>query len=150
LVDLGRPLARGEQARLHVATDAEIFTTFDASRKDRFFELIDPGWFPVPAGAEGGAFPFSMRVKTRDPYVPVGRADRVSLQRSGEDWLLESRSDTPGRLATLLAGAYTVEEKSADGITVRVYSYAAQRKGQAALLANLALGFVQTYTAFLG
>lgn len=94
-------------------------------------------WYPQPIS--GGFIPahtFRARVRARKPLTPFATGETVRRGEDGDWNLVETRMDRPVRSVTVLAGSYTIQEETANGVTCRVASYGlAKGKAGARMLA---------------
>ncbi|MBL0312795.1 MAG: hypothetical protein IPP78_08790 [Holophagaceae bacterium] len=115
---------------------------------DNYWELGTSPWFPQP-DLNGQAYSIKARIRTQKPFVPMacGRTAR----RFEEDGFngVEVRIDEPIQFFVVLAGKYSMQEETKDGLTIRVATYAFAPR-DAPKLFTLTRNIINYYQSFLG
>jgi hypothetical protein len=150
LVQLPKPLEKGGRVALHVTTEGDFFADVSGENVDNYFGLFGFSWFPEPIGWNTNLHTFTLRVRTRKPYVPVSSGTTTALREDDKHFELESASTVPVRQVAVFAGKYKTHEDTADGLTIRVHSYAMANKFIVAVLPGLARELIRYYRDQLG
>ncbi len=116
---------------------------------DSYWQLGISPWFPQP-DLQGQFYTFHALVRVKKPFVPFAPGKTLRRGADGDDNLLETQVDKPICFATILAGAYTIEEEVRNGVTIRVATYALKNPRAVKQLTNLAANIIQYYEEFLG
>ncbi|MBZ5637616.1 MAG: hypothetical protein LAO51_02545 [Acidobacteriia bacterium] len=150
LVQLPHPLAKGERIVLRFSTEGAIFTGFGGETIDNYFDLFGASWFPRPFGWDQGLYTFTLKVKTRKPYYPLASGTTTAFREDGDHYALESSSTVPVEQPAVFAGKYKNHEEKADGLTIRLHSYAMANKYVVEVLPGLARELIRYYRDHLG
>jgi hypothetical protein len=116
---------------------------------DSFWELGTEPWFPQPE-LNGQYYTIHSTVKVKKPFVPFAPGETVSRREDGDYNVVENVIDKPVQFAVVLAGKYSFEEETQNGLTIRVASYAGKNERAMKQLSNLAFKIIQFYEPFLG
>ncbi|MBL8114507.1 MAG: hypothetical protein JNK60_16625, partial [Acidobacteria bacterium] len=124
---------------------------FERVGGDNYWELeIASGWYPQPRSMNASKHTFHAVVRTPKAFTAFGAGDTVRRAVEGETSVYEVSLDRPVPFANLLAGKYTIEESTEDGVTCRVASYGMAKGSSARKLLNLFHVFRNFYTLLLG
>ncbi|HMM34408.1 MAG TPA: M1 family aminopeptidase [Thermoanaerobaculia bacterium] len=148
VVALPKPLAPG--ARLTLRLDYEA-PYFERAGGDNLWELpIASGWYPQPLAFNSSHHTFHAVVRARKPFLAFASGETV--RRTEEDgWnVLETRLEKPVPFATVLAGKYTTQESTEDGVTCRVASYGIPKEMSGKMLLSVFHGVRKFYEWLLG
>jgi hypothetical protein len=118
-------------------------------RGDNYWELGIRPWFPQPSLA-GQGYTFHCRVGVPKPFVPFAPGETVRRDEEGGDNVLETKVEKPIQYAVILAGKYDMEESVADGVKIRVASYALDNPRGRKQLIGVAAEIIAYYREFLG
>src|SRR6267154_170346 len=118
IVQLSRPLARGEQQRLRFETQGDILTDWNGRRYDNFFALTFDAWYPRPAWSSSG-YSSSLTIRTRDPFIPAASGEVITRRAAGgfEDLETHTRETNDGPV--VFAGNYITREEKTGEVTIR-------------------------------
>jgi hypothetical protein len=116
---------------------------------DSYWILGTEPWFPQP-NLNGQYYTVQSTVKVKKPFVPLAPGDTVSRREEGEYNVLESKIDKPVQWLVTMAGKYSFEEETRNGLTIRVASYAGKNTRAMKQLTNLAFSMIEFYEKFLG
>ncbi|HEY0159976.1 MAG TPA: M1 family aminopeptidase [Thermoanaerobaculia bacterium] len=116
---------------------------------DSYWQLGTEPWFPQP-GLNGQYFRVQSTLKVPKPWVPLLPGDTVSRRAEGEYNVLETKLDKPVQFLVAMAGRYTLEEETRNGLTVRVASYAGKNPRAVKELSGLAFSMIALFEKFLG
>ncbi|HEU4888822.1 MAG TPA: M1 family aminopeptidase, partial [Thermoanaerobaculia bacterium] len=116
---------------------------------DSYFELGTEPWFPQPE-LNGQYYTIHSTVKVKKPYVAFAPGETVSRREEGDYNVIENKIDKPVQFAVVLAGKYSYEEETQNGLTIRVASYAGKNTRAMKQLTNLAFKIIEFYEPFLG
>jgi len=148
IVALPRPVAAGTRLTLRLGYDAPFF---ERAGGDNVWELpIGAGWYPQPPHPNASGHTFHAVVRARKPFVPFASGDTVRREEGPEWNLLETRLARPVAYATVLAGKYTVQESTEDGVTCRIASYGIPKAMAGKQLLSVFHGTRKFYTWLLG
>ena len=150
LVLLPDPLRRGQSVRLRFETAGEVLTDLHGGRQDNYFNLFLDPWFPRPDRWTSRGTPFSLKVRTRKPFVPVASGGTRSLRDSGDYFELETTSSRPASLIAVFAGKYVTREGTFRDTIIRVHAYAAGREDLLGRMPRVANMFLRFYEKTLG
>ncbi len=150
LVQLPRALEKGERITLRVAAEGDIFTNRSGENVDNYFELFDYPWYPRPFGWAATPYTFSLKIRTRKPYYPVASGDTTAFREDENHFELEASSTVPVSDVAVFAGKYKTHEETADGVAIRVHSYAMANKFVVEVLPRLARELIRYYRDHLG
>ena len=106
-------------------------------------------WFPRPE-LDGQFYTVHSIVKVKKPFVPFAPGETVSRREEGDYNVVENKIEKPVQYAVVLAGRYSFEEETRNGLTIRVASYATKNTRAAKQLTNLAFQMIAFYEPFLG
>jgi hypothetical protein len=146
LVQLAETAPAEKPLKLKFEIDGDFLV---APGGDSYWELGVWDWFPQPELA-GQLYTFHAVVRVKKPFVPFAPGKTVRRAVEGDDNLLETRVDKPICFAVVLAGNYTIQEETKNGVTIRVATYALDNSRAVKQLANLAANIIQYYQEFLG
>lgn len=143
------PLAPGAPVKLVFSYDAPFFERVGG---DNYWELpIAGAWYPQPVSlGSASAHTWHANVRAKKPFLPLAAGETVRRAEDGEWNLLEARLDRPVPFANVLAGNYTFQEETKDGVTCRVASYGVSKEKSGAKLANLFHRIREFYEPYLG
>ncbi len=150
LLQLPKPLERGQTFRLHFDTAGEVLTDMHGERHDNYFNLFFDPWFPRPLRWNSAGTTFALKVRTRKPFVPIASGATASFRESGEYYELETTSARPASMIVVFAGKYVTREGTFDGTTIRVHAYAAARGDLLDRMPRIANQFLRFYEKSLG
>lgn len=150
LVLLPTPLQRGQLLRLRFETAGEVLTDLHGGRQDNYFNLFLDPWFPRPDRWTSRGTPFSLKIRTRKPFVPVASGGTRSLRESGDYFELETTSSRPASLIAVFAGKYITREGTFGDTVIRVHAYAAAREDLLDRMPRVANMFLRFYEKSLG
>ncbi|MHB8797298.1 MAG: M1 family metallopeptidase [Thermoanaerobaculia bacterium] len=148
VVSLPKPLAPGARLTLRLEYEAPYF---ERAGGDNLWELpIASGWYPQPHAINASHHTFHALVRARRPLLPFASGDTVRRTEE-EGWnVLETRLDKPVPFATVLAGRYTTQESTEDGVTCRVASYGIPKEMSGKMLLSVFHGVRKFYEWLLG
>jgi len=144
-VGLAAPLVPGASVKLRFELEGDIL---HSPHGDSYWELGVWPWFPQPDLA-GQYYKVHALVKVKKPFVPFAPGKTVRRAEEGEYNVLETRIDKPIQFMVILAGKYSYEEDTKDGVTVRVATYAGKSANLKRVL-KLAHQMIAFYEPFLG
>jgi hypothetical protein len=142
--------AADTDVRLRFETEGEVFVDMGGRHTDNYFSMQGDAWYPSPAGWAGEQFTYTVKVKVKKPWRPVTSGKETMLKDDGDFRIAESRSDHPSMQIAVMAGKYFTRAETIDGFTVRVHSYAWNRKDVLDNMPKLAATFVKLYGGMLG
>jgi len=145
-VGLAAPLVPGRPLKLRFEIEGDVLYNPGG---DSYWELGTGPWFPQP-GLSGQYYTAHSTVKVKKPFVPLVPGKTLRRVEEGEWNVLETRVDKPVQFMVILAGKYSFEEETKDGVTVRVASYAGKNTIGIRKLMNLTHKVIAYYEAFLG
>ena len=145
-VALRAPIAEGESARVRVEIEGGLLVR---QLGNNYWFLGLAPWFPAPPLA-GRAFSARITTSVPKPFHPI--APGVTLRRAeeGDRNVLETRIDGPAQNLAVLAGAYSLEEESKDGRTLRVAAYGGRNRTATRSLLDLGFATASFFEIFLG
>ncbi len=112
---------------------------------------IASGWYPQPVSVRSAArHTFHAVVRSKKPLVPFASGETVRRAEDAEWNLLETRLARPVPFVTVLAGAYTVQEETQDGVVCRVASYGISKERSGGKLTNLFHKMRKFYEPYFG
>jgi hypothetical protein len=117
---------------------------------DSYWLLGTDAWFPQPESLTGQYYRVHSVVKVKKPWVPLVPGDTVRRAEEGDFNVVENRIDKPVQFAVAMAGKYSYEEETRNGLTIRVASYAGKNARATKELTNLAFTMIAFYQQFLG
>jgi hypothetical protein len=144
LVSLTQPASKPFKIKFEITGDFLIRPSGDS-----YWELGTEPWFPQPF-QNGQFFTVHSTVKVKKPFVPFAPGQTIRRVEEGDYNVVENRIDKPVRYAVVLAGKYSYEEETRDGLTIRVATYAIKNERATKQLANLAFTMIRFYEPFLG
>lgn len=145
-VGLPTPLHRGAATTVRFEIAGDILYRPGG---DSYWALGTEAWFPQPdMGRQYYTVHATLRVAK--PFVPLMPGTTVRRVEDGEHNLLETRVERPVQFMVMLAGNYTFDEETENGITVRVASYGAANRRAFRKLAGLSQKMIAYYQQFLG
>lgn len=149
LVVLSEPMAAGTSRRITFRYDAPFLSR---PAGDNVWELpIAGAWYPQPVEIRSAArHPFRGVVRARRPFVPFASGETVRRAVDGEWNLVETRLDRPVPFVAVVAGAYTIQEETQDGVVCRVASYGVAKEKSGAKLTNLFHRMRKFYEPYFG
>ncbi|MEO6323698.1 MAG: M1 family aminopeptidase, partial [Thermoanaerobaculia bacterium] len=107
-------------------------------------------WYPRPVSTAAAAHTFHAVIRARKPFTPFASGD-VVRREADEEWnLLETKMTRPAPFVMVVAGTYTIQEETRDGVTCRVASYAVSKEKSGARLTNLFHKLRAFYEPYLG
>ena len=119
-------------------------------RGDSYWELgAGESWFPQPP-LNAQYYTVHSTIKVKKPYVPFGTGETLRRVEEGNYNVVENKIDKPVRFTVALAGKYSYEEETRNGLTIRVATYALKNARAMKQLTNLAFQMIQFYEPFLG
>ena len=146
LVALPSPLRRRPPITLRFEIDGDFLVRL---RGDNYWELGIRPWFPQPSLA-GQGYTFHCRARVPKPFVPFAPGETIRRAEEGGDNVLETKVEKPIQYAVILAGKYDMEESVADGVKIRVASYALDNPRGRKQLIGVAAEIIAYYREFLG
>lgn len=146
LVALPEPLKAGALLTLTFEMEGDLLIRPSG---DNYWHLGVAPWFPMPDSLDGQFFTLAARISVPKPYTPFASGLTVSRESSGDRNILRVRMDTPTQFFIAHAGAYRVHEKTKDGVTVRIATYANEASDPSRLI-NLAFQIMEFYKRALG
>jgi hypothetical protein len=148
IVALPRPVPAGTRLTLRLEYEAPYF---ERAGGDNLWELpIASGWYPQPANLNASRHTFHAVVRTRKPFLAFATGETVRRAEEGEWNVLETRVERPVRFATVIAGKYTLQESTEDGVTCRIASYGISKEMSGEQLLGIFHGVRKFYTWLLG
>ncbi len=148
IVALAKPVAAGARVTLRLEYDAPYF---ERAGGDNVWELpIASGWYPQPTNLNASSHTFHAVVRTRRPFIAFPSGETVRREE-GKEWnVVETRLDRPVPFATVIAGKYTLQESTEDGVTCRIASYGLAKEMSGKKLLNIFHSARKFYTWLLG
>jgi hypothetical protein len=146
IVGLPSAAAAGQPVRLRFEIDGDFLIH---PGHDNYWTLGTYPWFPQTEMG-GQRYTVHSVVKAKKPWTPLASGAVVSRREEGEYKVVESRIDQPVQFTVALAGNYSLQEETRNGLTIRVASYAGMRTIAAKELINLSFGIIEYYQSFLG
>ena len=146
VVGLPAPLVPGTPAKLRFELEGDILFRPGG---DNYWALGVEPWFPQPDLA-GQYYTVHATVKVKKPFVPFAPGKSVRREEEGDFNLLETRIDKPVQFMVVIAGKYSFEEETKNGVTVRVASYGGKKTSGIRKLTGLTHKVIDYYTGFLG
>lgn len=146
LVELPEPVEPGRPVVLRFEMEGKVL---HPPSGDSYWILSFDPWFPRPAVGRS-EFTWKCSVKVRKPFVPIVSGKTTARHEEGGWNSVTAEFDRPVSLPVVLAGRYSIEEKSVDGRTIRVASYAYTNHRASEHLVTLASQIIKFYEPFLG
>jgi hypothetical protein len=145
LVGLARPTVKNQPIKLtfHIEGDVLIGPGGDTY-------WLAEGVFPMPTELTGQFYTVHSTVKTKKPNMPLAPGDMVARRAEGDLNVLESVLDKPSTFTFAMGGHYSSRERTENGLTVRVHTYALTNDQAVKKLTDLAFGIIKYYEWFLG
>ena len=148
LLILPERIPAGESRRITFHYDAPFLSR---PRGDNLWELhIASAWYPQLAVRSAARHSFRSVVRAKKPLLPFASGETVRRAEDGEWNLVETRLDRPVPFVTVLAGAYSVQEETQDGVLCRVASYGISKEKSGAKLTNLFHKMRKFYEPYFG
>lgn len=149
VVFFGEPLSPGTRKTLTFRYDGGYFARVGG---DNYWELpLGGSWYPQPLPLEAASLhTFRAVVRAKKPFLAFASGETVRRAEEGGWNLLETKLTRPVRFATILAGKYTVQEDTQDGVTCRVASYGVSKEKSGARLTNLFHKIRRFYEPYFG
>lgn len=116
---------------------------------DSYWELGTSPWFPQPE-LNGQYYTIHSTIKVKKPFVPFAPGVTVRRVVEGDYNVVENRIDKPVQFAVALAGRYSFEEETQNGLTIRIATYGLKNELAMKKLTNLAFKMIAFYEPFLG
>lgn len=113
-----------------------------------YWQLGTSAWFPQP-DLNGQMYTWDATIRVKKPWLAFSCGDTVRRWEDGDYAAVETRSDKPIAFAVILAGDYTIQRETRDGLTVEVATYGSKAQFSKALL-DMAFPIMKYYQAFLG
>ncbi len=145
-VALPAPLAPGRSTKVRFEIEGDILYRPGG---DNYWELGVGPWFPQP-DLSGQYYTVHALVKVKKPFVPFAPGRTLRRIEEGDFNVLETRIDRPVQFMVVLAGKYGFDEKTENGVTVRVASYARRNDMAIQKLLKLTHKVIGYYESFLG
>ncbi len=146
VVGLAEAVPDGQSAKLKFEIEGDFLIR---PAGDNYWLLGVEPWFPQPDFG-GQYYTLHTTTRVKKPFVPFAPGATVSRRMEGDENVLETRLDHPVQFAIVLAGRYSFEEETKNGVTIRVASYAMKNRRAIKQLTNLAFGIIEFYETFLG
>ncbi len=150
LVQLPKPLARGQEQRLRFETQGDVLTDWHGRRNDNFFDLAFDAWYPRPRVSASAGFTSSLKIRTRAPYRPLASGQVVALREGGGFFELETRTPATADGPVVFAGKYKTREESVEDVTIRSNAYADAVEEVQEKMPRIAAQFLRFYQQSLG
>jgi len=150
VVEIPPTTAAESDVRLRFESSGDVFVDMSGQHTDNYFSLEGDDWYPSPPGWSGQRFTYTLKVKVKKPWRPVTSGHEVTLKDDGQFITADARSDVPSMQVAVMAGKYYTHAESVDGLTVRVHSYAWNRKAVLDNMPKLAIAFAKLYGSMLG
>ncbi len=149
LLILPEAIPQGASRRITFRYDAPFLTRWGG---DNLWELPLAGeWYPQPVALRSAArHTFHAVVRAKKPLVPFASGETVRRAEDGAWNLVETRLAKPVPFVAVLAGAYTVQEDTQDGVVCRVASYGVSKERSGAKLMNLFHKMRKFYEPYFG
>jgi hypothetical protein len=145
-VGLASPLLPGPPLKLRFEIEGDVLYNPGG---DSYWELGTGPWFPQP-DLSGQYYTVHTTIKVKKPFVPLVPGKTLRRVEEGEWNVLETRIDKPVQFMVIIAGKYSFEEETKNGVTVRVASYAGKNTFGIRKLMNLTHKVIAYYEPFLG
>jgi len=146
LVDLGRPLRRGETVVVEAVNSGPLAIR---PNNDNYWSLGTWPWYPSP-GLGAQLSTFDIRARVPAPFVPFPSGDTVARASEGKYNVVTTRLDKPSHLAVVAAGKYHLHEEENLGIKTTVASYAFRKEHAGKVLAGLFFGAADVFRQYFG
>jgi len=146
IVDLGRVSPPGRPVDIEFRIEGNFLVRPNG---DNYWILVGEELFPQPEWA-GAQYTTHGVIRVKKPLVAFASGKTVKREDSGEDNVLEVRSELPSPFPSVIAGKYTSSEDTRDGLTLRVATYAMPNARSQAQLTELAFAMIRHLERFLG
>ncbi|HEY0593622.1 MAG TPA: M1 family aminopeptidase [Thermoanaerobaculia bacterium] len=146
LFGLSAPLRQNATAKVTFEIEGDFLIR---PQGDNFWQLGVEPWFPMP-DLNGQYYTLHSVVKVKKPYVPLAPGKTIRRVEEGDYNVVENRIEKPVQFAVALAGKYSYDEETKDGVTVRVATYGQRNNRAIKQLTELAFGIIDFYEYFLG
>jgi len=113
-----------------------------------YWQLGTTAWFPQP-DLNGQMYTWDAVIRVKKPWIAFSCGDTVRRGEEGDFSVVETRSDKPIAFGVILAGEYSIQRETRDGLTVEVATYGGKAQFSKALL-DMAFPIFKYYQAFLG
>lgn len=113
-----------------------------------FWQLGTSAWFPQP-DLNGQMYTWDATIRVKKPWLAFSCGDTVRRWEDGGYNAVETRSDVPIAFGVMLAGDYSIQRETRDGLTVEVATYGSKAQFSKALL-DMSFPIIKYYQAFLG
>ncbi|HET8901461.1 MAG TPA: M1 family aminopeptidase, partial [Holophagaceae bacterium] len=113
-----------------------------------YWQLGTSAWFPQP-DLNGQMYTWDATIRVKKPWIAFSCGDTVRRWEDGGYNAVETRSDVPIAFGVMLAGDYSIQRETRDGLTVEVATYGGKAQFSKALL-DMAFPIIKYYQAFLG
>jgi hypothetical protein len=149
LLVLPEPIPGGASRKVTFRYDAPFLSRPGG---DNVWELqIASAWYPQPVAIRSAArHAFRSVVRAKKPFLPFASGETVRRAEDGAWNLVETRLTQPVPFVAVLAGAYTVQEETQDGVVCRVASYGISKEKSGAKLTNLFHKMRKFYEPYFG
>ncbi|HJW09175.1 MAG TPA: M1 family aminopeptidase, partial [Holophagaceae bacterium] len=146
-VSVAMPQALEAGAAFDLAFEIEGDTLLRPGR-DNYWQLSEPAWFPQP-GLNGEHFTWHSVIRVAKPWIAFSNGDTVRRWEEGGFNAVETKSETPIAFGVVLAGDYTIERETRNGLTVEVATYSSRAQFSKALM-DMAFLTVKYYSDWMG
>ncbi len=150
VVEIPPTPAAESDVKVRFETEGEVFVDMRGRHADNYFSMEGAPWYPAPPGWAGQHFTYSLKVKVKKPWRPVTSGREVSLTDDGQFVTAEAKSEVPSMHVAVMGGKYFTNAETIDGLTIRVHSYAWDKKTVLNNMPKLAAAFVKFYSSILG
>jgi hypothetical protein len=149
LLVLPEPIPAGGSRKITFRYDAPFLTRWGG---DNVWELqLANAWYPQPVAILSAArHTFRSVVRAKKPFLPFASGDTVRRAEDGDWNLVETRLERRVPFVAVVAGAYSVQEETQDGVVCRVASYAISKVKSGARLTNLFHKMRRFYEPYFG
>jgi len=147
LVELPGPLAPGQSVDLSFTVSGDVL--FNPGN-DAYWSLPTAPWFPTPNRLDCQSMSYHAVVKVPKPFTPFSCGTTVRRWDEGDMACAEFREDKPIQIPVVLAGRYTTESETRNGVTVSVSSYGKPNPRAAKSLITNVHSLMEFYKPFLG
>ncbi|HEX4825082.1 MAG TPA: M1 family aminopeptidase [Candidatus Polarisedimenticolaceae bacterium] len=150
IVEIPTTSTADSELHLRFETEGEILLDAAGRHTDDYFSILNYPWYPSPGSPAGQQFTYTLKVKVKKPWEPVTSGREVARMDDGTFVTVQSRSDQPSMLVGVMAGKFFSSSVTTGRTTVRVHSYAWDRKDVLEKLPKLAGAMLDLYTKLLG
>ncbi len=144
-IDLPSAAAVGSQCELNFEVEGDFLVP---PTNGNYWQLGTTAWFPQP-DLNGQMYTWDATVRVKKPWLAFSCGDTVKRWDDGDYSAVETRSEKPIAFGVILAGDYTIQRETRDGLTVEVATYGGKAQFSKALL-DMAFPIFKYYQAFLG